>query len=237
METVVGIIGAMEEEVLTLSEMLEHKKEQKMRGTMLPIYRGDFGKQKVIVLRCGIGKVNAALATQYLIDNFPLKALINTGVAGGISPEVEIGHIVIGENALQHDVDATNFGYEPGVVPGLNKGLFAAQPTLIKLGLQAAATVFPASAVHRGLVVTGDQFVSTQEHKQQIRSLFPSATCVEMEGAAIAQVATLNQIPHLIVRAISDQADNTAPADFTAYLKQIIPQLNQVIKRLVLSLD
>lgn len=233
MNNPIGIIGAMDVEVTTLSQKLCNAQDHPTPFINLPILTGSLGMQKVVIACCGIGKVNAALATQYIIDHFNPKAIINTGVAGGVSPQVSIGDLVIGQNSLQHDFDVRNFGYPKGTIPSLKTSIFPADPKLIELAVQAARTQVDHNKIHQGLIVSGDQFISSLEQKREIISFFPKTMCAEMEGAAIAQVAHLNQIPHLIVRAISDQADNTAPEDFDQYLLEIIPTLNAVIQKLV----
>lgn len=229
----IGIIGAMEEEVMALRQALTELQEHGTPFSDLPIFTGKLNGEAVVIARCGIGKVNAALATQYLLDHFFLTAVINSGVAGGLSPEVKIGQIVIGHSAMQHDFDVNNFGYPQGTIPRLETNIFKGDSRLVNLATTAAQSQVGPSNVHQGLVVSGDQFVSSLDQKQRILESFPAATCVEMEGAAIAHVAWLNQVPHVIVRAISDQADNTAPDDFDAYLLEIIPTLNGVISKLV----
>lgn len=231
----IAIIGAMEEEVSGLQAIMTDQKELTTHFRDLPIFTGKLAGVEVVVARCGIGKVNAAMATQFLINQFSLTALINSGVAGGVSPLVKIGQLVIGTHSLQHDMDVNNFGYPQGTIPRLETSVFPADSQLVNLALQKAETVLGAENVHQGLIASGDQFVSALEQKQKILKAFPTALCVEMEGAAIAHVAWLNQVPHVIIRAISDQADNTAPADFDAYLLEIIPALNQVITNLVHS--
>ena len=233
----IGIIGAMDEEVVALRQELTELQEQPTPFADLPIFTGKLKGKAVVIARCGIGKVNAALATQYLIDHFSPKAVINSGVAGGLSPEVKIGQIVIGHSSLQHDFDVRNFGYPMGNIPRLETSIFKGHPKLVELASAAAQSQVGSANVHEGLIVSGDQFVSSIEQTRAILAFFPRATCVEMEGASIAHVAWLNQIPHVIVRAISDQADNTAPDDFDAYLIEIIPTLNRVVQELVSRLE
>lgn len=237
MKKQIAIIGAMNEEVEALTEMLTDVQEQPTTFIDLPVKTGNLAGQPVIVARCGIGKVNAALATQYIIDRFAPNYIINTGVAGGVHDKVRIGDLVLGNESLQHDFDAQNFGYPKGVIPRLKSSIFTADSNLIQIARKAAQLVFGKEKVHQGLIVSGDQFVSSSQQKQEILAAFPATYCVEMEGAAIAQVAQINQVRHLIVRAISDQADNTAPDDFNQYLLEIIPALNSTIKELVKNIQ
>lgn len=237
MEHRIAIIGAMDEEVTTLSQSLNQKAAQKTPFNDLPLWTGRLWDRAVLIARSGIGKVNAAMTTQYIIDHYKPSLIINTGVAGGISSTLKIGDLVVGYSSLQHDFDTRNFGYPRGVIPRLQASVFTADPRVVNVALEVAKGIFGTSNVQQGVIVSGDQFVSSLAQKEEILHFFPEASCVEMEGAAIAHVASLNQIPHLIVRAISDQADNTAPADFDLYLKEIIPPLNSVILELVKTLE
>ncbi len=235
MKNPIAIIGAMDEEVSTLGQQMDSVHQERISLNELPVLTGFLADREVILARCGVGKVNAALTTQYIIDRFGPRAIINTGVAGGLSPQVLIGDLVVGENSLQHDVDVSHFGYPRGAIPSLKVSTFPGDPQLVDFAVAAARRQLESKQVHRGLIVSGDQFISSREQKQKILACFPEAVCAEMEGAAIAQAAYLNGIPHIIVRAISDQADDTAPADFQAYLLKIIPTLNAVITELVRS--
>ncbi len=231
-----AIIGAMDEEVTGLVEKMEDVKEIKP-GTMdFPLYIGKLKGKPVIAARCGIGKVNAALCTQYLIDHYPIRALINSGVAGAISSDVKIGDLVISTAALHHDFDAVFFGYAKGVIPRMQTSKFTADPKLVEIAYDQGQTVLGAERVHQGLIVSGDVFVAGSEQKHRILQDFPEAMCVEMEGSAIAHAALLNQVPFVILRAMSDQADDTAPDDFNAYLAQVIPELNAVVAAIVAAL-
>ncbi len=223
---IIGIVGAMEAEVNGLLQMLEHKSHSIKAS--LTFYQGMLAGKSVIVVRCGIGKVNAAICTQILIDHFHVTAIINTGVAGGISGSVEIGDIVISSAALYHDFDTTIFGYPLGQIPQMEKSCFAADLILGECALTASRTIVGAKRTHFGVVVSGDQFISSLERKAQIATVF-QATCAEMEGAAIAHTACLNTLPYVIIRTISDKADNSAPDNFDAFTEKIIPSLNQIV--------
>lgn len=222
----IGIIGAMTEEVEGLIAKLEDRTATTIAG--LIFHQGKLGSQPVIVVKCGVGKVNAAVCTQILIDHFQVDAVINTGVAGGVDPQVKIGDVVIADCAVHHDFDATVFGYEPGMVPGFQETCFAADNQLKTAAVHAAHKVVGRQRTHLGVIASGDQFISSAERKEYLHKTF-NALCAEMEGAAIAHTAHLNQIPYTIIRAISDQADDSAPADFKTFLMQIIPDLNQIV--------
>jgi len=222
----IGIIGAMAAEVEGLISLLDQPQITSIAG--LNFYCGKLVNHQVVVVQCGVGKVNAAMCAQLLIDHFHVSAIINTGVAGGVDPQVAIGDVVISQTAIHHDFDTTNFGYPPGTVPGLATSHFPADPQLQKAALQAAYSVVGQVRTHIGTIVSGDQFIASEERKDYLYHTF-RGMCAEMEGAAIAHVAYLNQIPFVIIRIISDQADTTAPADFNTFLQQIIPDLNQIV--------
>lgn len=225
----IGIIGAMEEEVSALKEMMDIQDIQTIAG--MEFCKGSCEGQSVIVVRSGIGKVNAAICTQILCDVYGAEAVINTGVAGSLKNEINIGDIVLSTDALQHDMDATGFGYEPGVIPRMETSTFKADETLIALAEKVCREVNPEIDVFRGRVVSGDQFISDHTAKERLTEIF-HGYCTEMEGAAIAQAAYLNQVPYLVIRAISDKADGSAEMDYGEFEMQAI----QHTVRLVLGM-
>lgn len=207
----IGIIGAMEEEVNQLKDRMQVENTETIAS--MEFVTGTLAGKPVVVVRSGIGKVNAAMCTQILADRYEVGAVINTGVAGALYQDLNIGDIVLSVDALQHDMDATGFGYEMGVIPRMETSVFQADPKLIEIATQVCQEVNPEIQVFAGRVVSGDQFVSDGEKKRWLVETF-QGYCTEMEGAAIAQAAWLNQIPFLIVRAISDKADNSAEMDY-----------------------
>ncbi|NCB99631.1 MAG: 5'-methylthioadenosine/adenosylhomocysteine nucleosidase [Clostridia bacterium] len=206
-----GIIGAMEEEVAFLKERMAIEKTEQIAG--MEFCQGICEGHQVVVVRSGIGKVNAAVCTQILVDIFRVDAIINTGVAGSLQNAINIGDIVVSTDALQHDMDATGFGYELGVIPRMETSVFKADEGLADLAEKVCREVNPDIQVFRGRVVSGDQFVSSREVKDSLIKNF-AGFCTEMEGAAIAQAAWLNHVPFLILRAISDKADGSAEMDY-----------------------
>lgn len=210
----IGIIGAMEEEVAKLKENMQIQETSVIAG--MEFCQGICEGQNVVIVRSGIGKVNAAVCTQILCDVFKVNAIINTGVAGSLKNEINIGDIVLSEDALQHDMDATGFGYDPGVIPRMEESVFKGDETLLKLAQKVCQEVNPDIQVFRGRVVSGDQFISDHDVKQRIVNSF-GGFCTEMEGAAIAQTAWLNKIPYLVIRAISDKADGSAEMDYSEF--------------------
>lgn len=210
----IGIIGAMELEVEALKEKMEiTRREEKASMEFL---EGSLNGTEAVIVRSGVGKVNAALCTQILCDVFGVTHIINTGVAGSLKNEINIGDIVVSTDALYHDVDARVFGYTLGEVPQLGRLAFEAEEGLLSLAVECCKEVNPDISVYRGRIVSGDQFISDKEVKNNIISNF-DGYCVEMEGAAIAHAAYLNQVPFVIIRAISDKADDSAEMDYPTF--------------------
>lgn len=203
----IGIIGAMESEVAQLTASMEEV--QVVSQTGMDFYQGKLAGQDTVVVQCGVGKVNAALCTQILADRFAVSAIINTGIAGSLQAEVNIGDIVLSEDAVYHDVDATAFGYAVGEVPSMGRLSFPADRRLIELAAESCRKANPDIRVFTGRIVSGDQFIMSREKKEWLKSTF-GGYCTEMEGAAIAHGAWRNRIPFLIIRAISDKADDSA---------------------------
>ena len=192
----IGIIGAMEEEVSQLIEAMENKEKVTCAG--MDFYSGTLKGKDAVVVQSGIGKVNMALCTQILADKFDVEAVINTGVAGGLYKDIEIGDIVISKDAVQHDVDATVFGYKVGEIPRMDTSYFEADKDLIELAKKTCEEVNPDINCYVGRVVSGDQFISDNDKKHYLINEF-DGYCAEMEGAAMAQAAHLNQIPFIVL--------------------------------------
>ena len=211
--TKLGIIGAMEEEVETLLGLMENKQETEKAGSRF--YNGTLEGLPVTVVQCGVGKVNAALCAQILCDCFGVTCLVNTGIAGSLCAELDIGDLVVSQDAMYHDVDAVAFGYPMGKVPGMDVTAFPADDTLIGYAFAAAEAVNPGHT-RIGRVASGDQFVASKAVKERIIDL-TRGLCTEMEGAAIAQTAYRNNIPFVILRAISDKADDSAEMDYPTF--------------------
>ena len=194
--------------------------------------RGILCGKDVVVVRSGIGKVNAAICTQILIDCFHVDLLINTGVAGSLDAQIDIGDIVISTDALHHDVDATAVGDPAGQVPRMDTLAFPADENLVKKAVEANRQVNPDIRTFTGRIASGDQFISSGRVKDKIRDNF-LPLCVEMEGAGIAQAAYLNKVSYVIIRAISDKADNSATMDYPAFEKLAIVHSIRLVKQLV----
>lgn len=216
--TKIGIIGAMELEIATLKNLMQIKAMTKKAG--MDFYDGSLEGKSVVVARCGYGKVNAGLCVQILADLFHVTHIVNLGVAGSLNVKLNIGDILISEKALQHDMDSSPLGFAPGQIPDIDVLAFPADRAMIDTAVAACRRVNPDINVLTGLVVTGDQFISSREVKDRLVTMF-HGDCAEMEGAAVAQASYLNGLPFVIIRAISDKADDSAgEVDFPTFEKQ-----------------
>lgn len=229
----IGIIGAMDEEVHIIKNQMQKVTVRTIAS--MEFYEGSFQGKEVVAVRCGIGKVNAAVCTQILSDIYHVDAVINTGVAGSLRNEIDIADIVLSTDTLQHDVDATGFGYDLGVIPRMEISIFQADKRLISLAKEVCVELLPSVGVHTGRIVSGDQFISDSSKKAWLVENF-NGYCTEMEGAAIAQTAYLNQIPFLIIRAISDKADHSAEMAYNEFEEMAIKNTVQLLKGLVARL-
>ncbi|MGN0395059.1 MAG: 5'-methylthioadenosine/adenosylhomocysteine nucleosidase [Coprococcus sp.] len=214
-----GIIGAMDEEVAKLKDMIEEL--QVIHKAGMDFYHGNIYNRQVVVVKCGVGKVNAAMCTQAMIDSFSVGAIINTGIAGSLDATIDIGDIVFATDTVEHDMDVAALGYAPGVIPDTPKSFFETDNKLLMSAKKAADLAKLPVHIFTGRVVSGDQFISNKEKKNWLVSTF-GGSCAEMEGAAIGHVASLNEVPYLVVRAISDKADDSADMDYPTFAAQAI---------------
>ena len=229
----IGIIGAMEEEVALLKEaMLIEKIEE---YATMSFCKGTLCGQNVVVVKSGIGKVNAALCAQILVDRFQVDTLINTGIAGSLDAHINIGDMVISTDAVQHDMDASIFGDPVGQIPRMDTFSFPADEKLVSKAVAANIEANPDIHTFTGRIVSGDQFVSSKEVKDRLVETF-GARCTEMEGAAIAHAAYLNKVSCVIIRAISDKADNSATMDYPTFEKQAITHSVRLVKTLLANM-
>ena len=226
----IGIIGAMEEEVAHLKEAMQVEKT--VERAAMTFVKGKLDGKDVVVVRSGIGKVNAGICAQTLADLFEVDTLINTGVAGSLDAAIDIGDIVISTDAVQHDMDVSALGDPVGQVPRMDTFAFPADERLVQLAVQANEEANPDIHTFTGRVVSGDQFVSDGAVKERLVTQF-QAKCTEMEGAAIAQAAYLNKISCVIIRAISDKADNSSTMDYAAFEKQAITHTVRLVRNLM----
>ena len=226
-----GIIGAMNVEVALLKEKMQNITTENRAGSAY--FAGTLEGTPAVVVQCGVGKVNAALCAQILISEFGVTHLVNTGIAGSLCAELDIADMVVSTDAMYHDMDVTVFGYAAGQVPGMPLS-YAADETLSGYAFAAAEAVNPGHT-RTGRIASGDQFVSGKEQKEKIIAV-SGAVCTEMEGAAIAHTAWRNNVPFVILRAISDKADDSAEMDYPTFEKIAAHRCAEVTKNLARQL-
>ena len=213
-----GIIGAMDHEIDTFLKNLENKNEEKKFG--LTFYLGKLKKYEVAIVKCGVGKVNAGRTAQILISEYSPKYIINTGIGGGLNKQLNIGDIVISSDLIQHDFDVTFLGYAKGYMcTGENNKeptKYIADKELSEKIKKALEKVGGERHVFSGRILTGDMFISSKEKREELVKDF-DGFCCEMEGAAIAQVASLNKVPFTVIRVISDLPSGRGPDDFNNF--------------------
>lgn len=213
--SVIGIIGAMDEEVAVIKEWMTDIREESVAGC--DFFIGHFEGKDVVLLKSGIGKVNAAVSTTLLLSLFKPEYVINIGSAGGYDPELQVGDVVISDQVVHHDVDVTAFGYAMGQVPNMPE-TYSADASLIKQAQKAFSAVTDAQ-VKVGLIGTGDSFMNDPVRVEEVRATFPALVAVEMEAAAVAQVCYKFAIPFVVVRSLSDIAGKESSKSFEEYLK------------------
>ena len=226
----IGIIGAMEEEVSLLKEAMEVSEVTEYASMVF--CKGKLWGRDVVVVRSGIGKVNASICAQILVDKFNVEVLINTGVAGSLDAAIDIGDMVISTDLVEHDMDVSALGDPIGQVPRMDTFSFPADPVLVEKAVKANQEANPDINTFTGRIVSGDQFVSSPEVKEKLVNCF-QGRCTEMEGAAIAHAAYLNKVSCVIIRAISDKADNSATMDYPTFEKKAIEHSVKLMKHLL----
>ena len=210
----IGIIGAMDAEVASLRE--EANAADIVRIADMEFCEGRLDGRDVVIAKCGMGKVNAGICAQIMVTRFGVNRIINTGVAGSLDARLRIGDFVVSAEAVQHDYDVSPIGFQPGEIPYTGLVAFPADETLRALALRAVKDSAPDSAVFEGRICSGDQFIASGAQKESIRQRF-GGLCCEMEGAAVAQVCHLNRVPWVIIRAISDKADDSGKFSFETF--------------------
>lgn len=208
-----GIIGAMAVEIAALKDNMTDIRESAQAG--MTFYEGKLKGLSVVLVQCGVGKINAAMCTQILISCYGVTAVVNTGIAGSLCAELDIGDLVISKDAIHHDFDLRFWGRPVGQVPGMDVVAFPADEKLQAAAFAAAEAVNPGHT-KIGRVASGDQFICSNEQKEAIIAN-TQASCAEMEGASIAHTAYRNGVPFVIIRAISDKADNSAEMDYPTF--------------------
>ncbi|PWD87530.1 5'-methylthioadenosine/S-adenosylhomocysteine nucleosidase [Ignatzschineria cameli] len=224
----IGIIGAMAQEVSLLASMINNPQKQIIAG--VEFIQGELQGHQVVLLRSGVGKVQAAMATTLLHEHYKPSLIINIGSAGGLISGMEIGDIIISSESGHHDVDLSPIGLEPAVLPDLPK-TFPSDPKLIALVEDALTELDINSKI--GLIATGDTFIADQKQVAQIKAIFPNVLAVEMEAAAIAQVAHLYQTPFIVMRALSDLPDKEMPMSFVEYLDLAAKNSSQIVLKVL----
>lgn len=211
----IGVIAAMTEEVAAIEKLMEDIKINNIYE--LTFIEGKIHNKNIVLVQCGVGKVNAARTTQILIDNYKLDYIINVGTAGGLKEDIEIGDVVIADKLVQHDFDITAGGHEKGYISHLGK-YFYSNKDLINKTENVMESLDENFNTFIGTIATGDIFVQDVDVKNKIKEEFEPA-CTEMEGAAIAQVCTLDNMPFVVIRAISDKPNGNNGIDFETYLE------------------
>lgn len=226
----IGIIGAMEEELVHLKNGMQVESVSTKAG--MDFCCGKFLGKEVVIVKCGVGKVNAAVCAQILIDEYNVDCLINSGIAGSLDAKINIADIVISSDVVHHDMDATTFGYKLGHVPGMDTYSFFADENLIKIAKKSCENVLGEDKVHIGRIVSGDQFICEKDIKEKL-VLNYNPLCTEMEGAAIAQTAYINKIPFVIIRAISDKADGSEFMEYLEFEKKASDYLIRIMEEFI----
>jgi len=226
---IIGIIAAMTEEleILLKDLTLEEKKEK----ANMTFHKGKLYGKDVVSVVCGIGKVNSAICTQILASEYNVDKVINVGVAGGIGKEIYPGDIVVAENLVQHDMDTTVFGDKIGQIPRLDTFDFKCDKAMVDLAKKACEEISELNSF-TGRIVSGDQFIANIEKIQWLDKEFGAISC-EMEGASIAQVCYLNSIPFVVIRSISDNANNGAHMDYQKFIPVAVKNSTRILKQML----
>ncbi|WP_238905136.1 MULTISPECIES: 5'-methylthioadenosine/adenosylhomocysteine nucleosidase [unclassified Clostridium] len=226
---IIGIIAAMNEELeILLKDMHVQSTEEKAKMTF---NKGSLWGKEVIAVVCGVGKVNAAICTQILASEYKVDTVINVGVAGGIGKDIYPGDVVIANNLVEHDMDTTAFGDKHGQIPRLDTFDFKCDDELVKFALEACDEAKDIKTF-LGRIVTGDQFVANIEKIQWLSSEFEAFAC-EMEGGSIAHTCYLNSIPFVVIRSISDNANNGAHMDFEKFVPIGVKNSTTILEKMI----
>jgi len=228
----IGIIAAMPQELKILVEALQNEEKHLRLGKVY--YTGSIGRHEVVLVESGIGKVMSAMSVAILADHFQVDALINTGSAGAVSEGIAIGDVVIADKLAYHDVDVTAFGYAYGQMA--QQPLYFESDKTFVAKIQESLSQLDQSW-HLGLIATGDSFVAGNDKIEAIKSHFPEVLAVEMEGAAIAQAAHALDLPVLVIRAMSDNANHEANISFDEFIIEAGRRSAQVLLAFLKVLD
>ncbi len=233
-KNVIGVVAAMESEIAMIKEVENIDDIVTVAG--LEFCVGKLKGKDVVVVQCGMGKVNATIATQILIERFHAEFIINVGCAGCLNDSLEIGDFVVSKEVVQHDFDVSVIGFQKGEIPYTGKISFEAEDTLINYAKDAIHKVASNRNIVVGRICTGDQFISSDEQKENILLNY-QGDCAEMEGAAVGQTAYLNHVPFVIIRAMSDKANQQAGSeDFSSYVEQVTKEGAEVVITMIESI-
>lgn len=225
--SIIGIIGAMDEEIHILKGRMELSETIELAG--MKFHKGQLMGKAVVLVRSGIGKVNAAICAQILISNFEVSAIINTGVAGAVHDDLSVGDIVVSSDVIEHDFDVTGFGgYKLGQIPRMDEYIFQADKTFVEIAMNASKKENKNHKTVVGRILSGDVFVASRERKDLLWREF-QGYCTEMEGAAIGHTCYLNQVPFVVIRAMSDKADGSAHVNFNEFVHQAAKHSSEII--------
>ena len=228
-----AIIGAMKEEIDALAAEMTVAERNVHAG--IEVVRGHFGEVELVLAQCGIGKVNATICTQMLVDLYRPHALVFSGVAGGLLPNMRIGDVVIASHLIQYDMDLTAFGRRHGELPGKDR-MIESDPRLVRMAAEAFDRAFADTAdgpsLMMGTVVSGDKFIQDPDKLRWLQREF-SALATEMEGAAVGYTCDLNGVPFVVIRGLSDTACETASSDFAANLSAVCDSCFRLLKLLI----
>jgi adenosylhomocysteine nucleosidase len=222
----IGIIGAMNEEIIELKSLMKDIEEVKLAS--FTYFKGILEEKEIVLVESGIGKVNSSVCTTLLIEKFGVEKVVFTGVAGGIGERINVGDIVISTDLVQHDFDVTAFGHSHGVIPRMEESFFIADEDLRKLAVKSALKVFSEDKVREGRIVSGDQFISGIDKIDWLSKTFNGEAC-EMEGASVAHVCHLFKVPFVVIRAISDKANSEAHVDFNEFVNLAAKNSKEIV--------
>lgn len=228
MKQTIAIMAAMEEEVQEIKNIMENLEEKDIYA--LHVYEGTINGLKTILVQTGVGKVNAARTTQIIIDKYNIEYVINVGTAGGLNEKLEIGDIIIGTKLVQHDFDITAFGHEKGYITGIGTS-FESDKKLVEKAQKAILKLKDINIIE-GTIASGDIFCTEVKMKEKIRNKF-KADCVEMESAAVAQVCTLDEMPFIVIRSISDIPNGNNAITFDEFIKLASKRCAELIKVMI----
>jgi adenosylhomocysteine nucleosidase len=226
----IGIIGAMDEEIQHILESMESYETKTKAG--IAFYVGEFNGFQVVLCKSGVGKVNASVCTQILIDEFGAANIIFTGVAGAVNPDLKIGDIVVSTDCVQHDMDVTPLGFKLGEIPYTEVSVFKADPSLVDLAITASKDIVQDKKIVSGRILSGDQFIADRDKVKFLHEEL-NGYCTEMEGAAVGQVCSMNDIPFVIIRSMSDQADGSADVNFLEFTKLASRHSYEIVNEMV----